>query len=270
MSQGFIDSGKLAGIGNHGIIGSGNVAAFKYFFDQRHERLTAVLVLCGKQDRLESKHFFNLLNIFFYFFRVKKIALITNSNDGNTHFCTFGHMRKNSFILFIQAAGQIEDGENQFRLFQRLDASLYANAFHEIIRTVYACGIGETKRDITCSYGFGNNVSRRSRDVGNNGTFFFRKQIQNGGFTGIGLTENNGANAFTNSMSRFVGAAQFFQCRDGIFNTGTDFFFRKRGKILVREIDDRINAGYDVTKIFIDGVRFTADRASEIQTGKRK
>ena len=51
VRKSFIYGGKLTGIGNHGVVGSGNVTAFKNMFDQRNKRLSAVLIFCGKKNR---------------------------------------------------------------------------------------------------------------------------------------------------------------------------------------------------------------------------
>ena len=46
MGKSFIYGSELACICNNGVVGGGNITAFKDVFDQRNERFAAVLIFC--------------------------------------------------------------------------------------------------------------------------------------------------------------------------------------------------------------------------------
>ena len=153
----------------------------------------------------------DLFRVVFRLFGVEKVALVADGNDGDAQIRTFRNVREDFLVFFVESAREIENSEDQLGLLERFDASLYADAFYEIVCSVYACGVGETESNVSCGYCFGNDVTGCSRDAGNDGAFLFGEQIQDGGFSGVGLAENDGADTFTDGVSRFIRITEIFE-----------------------------------------------------------
>ena len=100
----FVHCCELACVCNDGVVGGGNVAAFKDVFDQRNERFSAVLVFCAQKDWFRSECVGDLFGILLRFFGIKEVAFVADCDYGNTESGASRNVRKDLLVLCVKTA----------------------------------------------------------------------------------------------------------------------------------------------------------------------
>ena len=122
MLECFTDGGKLAGIGDDGVIGSGEIATFERILNAGNERFAAGLILRRDENGRNAERVFNVETALLGVVSILlcKVALIAHGDDGGAFVDAALHVGEDFFILKIERTGKVKDGEHELRYFGEL------------------------------------------------------------------------------------------------------------------------------------------------------